>query len=175
MNKNFVLRPLRAGALFDSCNFCGSDNDVKELAFYAGYENSQNLQTFNICADCKNRLLQELSGGITSSHKEIKSDKSIKSAADADLNYADPGYFRWENGVLYDKDNNHWDFNDYINGNVEPYTTYMDAVKATADTVEDSYTKDEIAEPWEYAEYLVTYALEQLPDPGKFCKEYEGL
>ena len=105
----------------------------------------------------------------------FENKKSIKSAADTDLNYMDPGYFRWVDGVIYDKDNNHWDFRDYINGNVEPYATYMDAVKATADAVEDSYTKDEIAEPWEYAEYLVTYALEQLPDPGKFCKEYEGL
>jgi len=100
------------------------------------------------------------------------SRKPIKSSQDASNDYG----FYWEGDYVYDKDGNYWYYGDYINGNtgIEPYSSYMQAVKETADDIRDSYLKDEILDPEDYAYQLVDFTIETLPDPGKFIKEYEG-
>lgn len=105
------------------------------------------------------------------------SKKSIKSFRDASNEDTSNDYgFYWEGENIYDKDGNHWYYGDYINGNtgIEPYSSYMQAVKETTDSIRDSFTEDEIPDPEDYAYQLVDFAVETLPNPGKFIKEYEG-
>ena len=108
---------------------------------------------------------------LTNSKKPIKSFRDT-STEDTSNKYG----FYWEGENIYDKDGNHWYFGDYINGNtgIEPYSSYMQAVKETADSVRDGFWDDEIADPEDYAYALIDFAVETMEDPGKFIKEYEG-
>ena len=108
---------------------------------------------------------------VESSRRTIKSFRDT-SNEDASNDYG----FYWEGENIYDKDGNHWYYGDYINGNtgIEPYSSYMQAVKETEDSIRDSFTEDEIPDPEDYAYQLVDFAVETLPNPGKFIKEYEG-
>lgn len=109
--------------------------------------------------------------GINNSKKPIKSFRDT-SVEDTSNDYG----FHWDGDNIYDKDGFHWYFGDYINDNtgIEPYSSYMQAVKETEDSIRDSFTEDEIPDPKDYAYQLVDFAVETLPDPGKFIKEYEG-
>lgn len=111
--------------------------------------------------------------GIKSSKKPIKSFRDA-STEDTSNDYG----FHWDGDNIYDKDGFHWYFGDYINNNddpgIGPYSSYMQAVKETEDSIRDSFTEDEIPDPEDYAYQLVDFAVETLPDPGKFIKEYEG-
>lgn len=99
--------------------------------------------------------------------------KSIKSSLEDTSN--DYGFY-WDGDYIYDKDKRHWYFGDYLNGNtgIEPYSTYMQAVKETEDSVRDAFWEDEIPDPFGYAEALVNFAIETIDDPGRYIKEYEG-
>ena len=96
--------------------------------------------------------------------------KPIKSSRDTSNDYG----FHWDGENIYDKDGNHWYFGDYISGGIEPYSSYIQAVKKTEDTIRDSFTEDEISDPEDYAYQLVDFAVETMKDSGKFIKEYEG-
>ena len=108
---------------------------------------------------------------LSNSRKPIKSFRDT-SNEDTSNDYG----FYWEGENIYDKDGNHWYYGDYINGNtgIEPYSSYMQAVKETEDSIRDSFTEDEIPDPEDYAYQLIDFAIETLPDPGRFIKEYEG-
>ncbi len=107
----------------------------------------------------------------------INSRKPIKSFRDTSTEDTSNDYgFHWKGDFIHDKDDFHWYFGDYTNGNtgIEPYSSYMQAVKETEDSIRDAFTEDEIPDPEDYAYQLVDFAIETLPDPGKFIKEYEG-
>ena len=108
---------------------------------------------------------------IQSSRKPIKSFRDT-SNEDTSNDYG----FYWEGENIYDKDGNHWYYGDYINGNtgIEPYSSYIQAVKETVDDIRNSFTEDEISDPEDYAYQLVDFAVETMEDPGKYIKEYEG-
>ena len=108
---------------------------------------------------------------VQSSRKPIKSFRDT-SNEDTSNDYG----FHWDNDSIYDKNGIHWYFGDYINDNtgIEPYSSYMQAVKETLDSIRDSFTEEEIPDPEDYTYQLIDYAVETLPDPGKFIKEYEG-
>lgn len=109
--------------------------------------------------------------GINNSKKPIKSFRDT-SVEDTSNDYG----FHWDGDNIYDKDGFHRYFGDYTKDNtgIEPYSSYMQAVKETTDSIRDSFTEDEIPDPEDYAYQLIDFAVETLPDPGKFIKEYEG-
>ena len=108
---------------------------------------------------------------VQSSRKPIKSFRGT-SNEDTSNDYG----FYWDGDNIYDKNGFHWYFGDYTKDNtgIEPYSSYMQAVKETADSIRDSILTYEIPDPEDYAYQLTDFAVETLPDPGKYIKEYEG-
>ena len=79
--------------------------------------------------------------------------------------------FYWKDSYVYDKDGNWWYFGDFINGLMKPYSTYDEAVNTLTSHVRDSYTEEEIPDPYKYTKALVDFVIKTMDGPGKFIKE----
>lgn len=142
-------------------------------AYYALRDAIESVRNaWNVCKRGQEAKLENAyRDPVQSSRKPIKSFRDT-SNEDTSNDYG----FHWDGDNIYDKDGYHWYFGDYTKGNtgIEPYSSYMQAVKETEDSIRDSFTEDEIPDPEDYAYQLIDFAVETLPDPGKFIKEYEG-